>query len=302
MDDANKKLSEIIADSNAAGFNDIIGNTKNSKPKKVHVDKKDYFLEDMKDRLNSAKRAVEVFKKEVASGKSELDSINYLDNTGIFTKGTFENIKTKDEFNSWYKKTLTNLRTMIAQAKSNPERKRLSEELGALLGDFDRDAFKEKLDDIGKQIEKTLSESISKWDLYKKLYDATGNKGFASQLTYGNFTKNNNAIDAIKSDFSNNEFAKNKGVKFEDLIGMSDSEIKAKGLEPLTKFRDKYIEENNKIKSETIQNLSDLVQKNKDYAQKRVDIQIKLDKDLADIQANRTGLEKGGVVFFYIVS
>jgi hypothetical protein len=257
--------------------------------------KTDTFLKDMQDKLDQVKKAMDVYKKWKDTGKSESESIDKMDASGIFAKGTFKNISSENGLNDWYKKTLENLSNAVKKAKYTAERKKYTDSIAELFGEFDQKATKDKFDDMGKQIEKTISDVVKKWDFYKKVKDTTGNEGLAAQLAFGGVLKNKNVLEDIKSRYGQNELAKKSGVSFETFIGMSDSQLDAKGLTSLKKLRDEYISEDDKLKQETVSNLLDLVQKNKDYAQQILDVRIKLAKDLADIEANRSDLTKSGV-------
>jgi type II secretory pathway pseudopilin PulG len=255
----------------------------------------DTFLKDMQNRLEQVKKAMDVYKKWKDTGLSESLSIEKMDASGIFAKGTFKNISSENGLNDWYKKTLENLSNAVKKAKYTAERKKYTDSIAELFGEFDQKATKDKFDDMGKQIEKTISDVVKKWDFYKKVKDTTGNEGLAAQLAFGGVLKNKNVLEDIKSRYGQNELAKKSGVSFETFIGMSDSQLDAKGLTSLKKLRDEYISEDDKLKQETVSNLLDLVQKNKDYAQQILDVRIKLAKDLADIEANRSDLTKSGV-------
>jgi hypothetical protein len=297
--DERERLDNYLAAQSLAGFG---GDNSSSSTggKKGHVGtgggtNTDTFLKDMQNRLEQVKKAMDVYKKWKDTGLSESLSIEKMDASGIFAKGTFKNISSENGLNDWYKKTLENLSNAVKKAKYTAERKKYTDSIAELFGEFDQKATKDKFDDMGKQIEKTISDVVKKWDFYKKVKDTTGNEGLAAQLAFGGVLKNKNVLEDIKSRYGQNELAKKSGVSFETFIGMSDSQLDAKGLTSLKKLRDEYISEDDKLKQETVSNLLDLVQKNKDYAQQILDVRIKLAKDLADIEANRSDLTKSGV-------
>lgn len=295
VNDLNNKWNEFYNDWNSEMDVDfIIGGQKTTKAKKTGGgSKEDTFLKDMRARLDSVKKAMDEYKKWIQAGKSEAASIGDVESMGIFSKGTFSKMTTESELNAWYKRTIKNLEDMMRKNKPSTERKKFLNELLSNLTDFDRDEFKRKLDDVGKKIDKTLSETIKNWDFYKKIKDSTGNSMLASQLAFGGVTQSKNVLEDIKSKYKNEPMS--KGIGFNDLLKMSDSELEAKGISKLKEYRDKYLEEDNKIKQDTISNLVELIQKNKDYSQQILDIRTKLAKDLDDIENNRTNLEKSGV-------
>jgi hypothetical protein len=293
--DERERLDNYLAAQSLAGFGGDNSSSSTGGKKGHGGTNTDTFLKDMQNRLEQVKKAMDVYKKWKDTGKSESESIDKMDASGIFAKGTFKNISSENGLNDWYKKTLENLSNAVKKAKYTAERKKYTDSIAELFGEFDQKATKDKFDDMGKQIEKTISDVVKKWDFYKKVKDTTGNEGLAAQLAFGGVLKNKNVLEDIKSRYGQNELAKKSGVSFETFIGMSDSQLDAKGLTSLKKLRDEYISEDDKLKQETVSNLLDLVQKNKDYAQQILDVRIKLAKDLADIEANRSDLTKSGV-------
>jgi hypothetical protein len=293
--DERERLDNYLAAQSLAGFGGDNSSSSTGGKKGHGGTNTDTFLKDMQNRLEQVKKAMDVYKKWKDTGLSESLSIEKMDASGIFAKGTFKNISSENGLNDWYKKTLENLSNAVKKAKYTAERKKYTDSIAELFGEFDQKATKDKFDDMGKQIEKTISDVVKKWDFYKKVKDTTGNEGLAAQLAFGGVLKNKNVLEDIKSRYGQNELAKKSGVSFETFIGMSDSQLDAKGLTSLKKLRDEYISEDDKLKQETVSNLLDLVQKNKDYAQQILDVRIKLAKDLADIEANRSDLTKSGV-------
>lgn len=293
LNKAQKELSEIIANANAIGFTDIINQTNNSKDKGT---KSDELLKKWKSEEDEIKKIKDYYKKLIGNGHSETEAISMTGYSGLSLSKMIPSWVTDSAtFDQWYKSLQTNLRDRINKSTKSNDRKELSNSISSSLLDFDEEIFKNKLNDMGKQIEKTLSDTIKNWDFYKKVKETTGNSKLAYQLAFGGVTQNKNVLEDIKGQYSNNELAKKSGIVFDKFVGMSDSELESSGLSSLKEFRDKYISENDKMKQETATNLFDLIQKNKDYAQQILDIRTKLAKDLADIEANRSDYQKGGV-------
>jgi len=265
---------------------------KNGDLKKVGK-KPDQFLKDLQTQYDTIKKAIEVYKQGISSGESQLSSIKDVDNLGILPKGTFNNITNESQLNKWYKERLNRLIDFLKRAKVTDERKKELSELLSNMLSFDRDMIKKNLDDTGKEMDNILSESIKKWDLYKKVNDATGNSKLASQLAFGGALKNPDVLSDIRSQFSKNPKA--NGIKFDSFLNMSDSDLSKYGLNDLKSIRDKYIEEDSKIKQDTADTMTDLIVKNKDASQQILAIKTKLNQDLDKIEKGRSDYEKGGV-------
>lgn len=273
----------------------ITAGLKTPKQKKTHVDKKDYFAEDMRSKIDQVKKAMDVYKKWKSSGVSDMEAIDKMDASGVFPKGTFAGKDTEKQLNEWYKKTLENLRGMLNRAKSNVERKKIKISIGDLIGDYDIDETKRKLDDLSKSIEKLISDTVDKWDFFKKVKDKTGNGELASQLAFGGIVKGKTVKDDLRESYNSNEVAQKSGVSFDSFLKMTDSEMSSKGISSLKSIRDKYLSEEKKLNQETVDNLLDLIEKHKDYAQQITDIENKLSRDLLNIDSERTNLTKSGV-------
>ena len=177
------------------------GNLKKTGNKGGGGTKEDTFLKDMQNRLEQVKKAMDVYKKWKDTGQTENDSIDLMDASGIFPKGTFANKNTEAQLNEWYKKTLENLRAMLNRAKSTAERNKLKISIGDLIGDFDRDATKKRLDEIGKQISDAMSETAKSWDNYKQLIGSGMSKSDASNFAFGGNTSYTSNTEAMAATF-----------------------------------------------------------------------------------------------------
>jgi hypothetical protein len=251
----------------------------------------DEYLKSMNDKLDQVKKVMDVYKKWKETGIGEKAAIGNMDSSGIFAQGTFKNITSEKGLNEWYKNTLANLTNLMKA--STPERKKYKESIAELIGDYDRKATKDKLDDMGKRIEKDLDESMKKWDIFKKVKDATGSEQLAAQLAFGGFMKNPDRLSSIRNDFGKESLA--KGLNFDSFLKMTDSDLTKYGLEPLKKYREKYLEEDGKINQETADRLLDLINKNKDYAAQILAIRTKLEEDIKDIDKKQGEYQAGGV-------
>lgn len=225
LSDAQNELDNIVSNSNAAGFTDIVNQTKNSKSKKQKEGSKtDQFAKDIQARIDQIKKAMDVYKKWKDTGISESESIDKMDASGIFSKGTFKNIVSENGLNDWYKKTLENLSNMVKKAKYTPERKKYTESIAELFGEFDQKATKDKFDEYGKYVDKLISDTKTKWDNYQKLLSAGSNRTDAANFSFGGKSPYGSLSEAMASNFYN-ELAKNNIRKNID-FGMKEEDVK----------------------------------------------------------------------------
>jgi hypothetical protein len=226
--DERERLDNYLAAQSLAGFG---GDNSSSSTggKKGHVGtgggtKTDTFLKDMQDKLDQVKKAMDVYKKWKDTGKSESESIDKMDASGIFAKGTFKNISSENGLNDWYKKTLENLSNAVKKAKYTAERKKYTDSIAELFGEFDQKATKDKFDEYGKYVDKLISDTKTKWDNYQKLLSAGSNRTDAANFAFGGKSPYGSLSEAMASNFYN-ELAKNNIRKNID-FGMKEEDVK----------------------------------------------------------------------------
>lgn len=71
--------------------------------------------------------------------------------------------------------------------------------LGVKKENINYDNVKKGVDDALKEIEKYISESGKKWDLYRQLFDITGNKEQSMSIAFGGEIGFDNLIDELKA-------------------------------------------------------------------------------------------------------
>lgn len=160
--------------------------------------------------------------------------------------------------------------------------------LGVKIDKAGIDSAKKEVDDALKDIEKYVSQTGEKWDLYKKLFNASGNKSLSMNIAFGGEVSFKSIVDDFQSQLS--EALKKNGSNLSafDVLGMDEETVKSKfGDNEILKLYQTIKSENEKIRAESVDNLSQMLSNYKDYAQKIKDIERNLQKDLADIESQR---------------
>lgn len=160
--------------------------------------------------------------------------------------------------------------------------------LGVKIDKAGIDSAKKEVDNALKEIEKYVSQTGEKWDLYKKLFNASGNKSLSMNIAFGGEVSFKSIIDDFQSQLS--EALKKNGSNLSafDVLGMDEEAVKSKfGDNEILKLYQTIKSENEKIRAESVDNLSQMLSNYKDYAQKIKDIERNLQKDLADIESQR---------------
>lgn len=160
--------------------------------------------------------------------------------------------------------------------------------LGVKIDKAGIDSAKKEVDDALKEIEKYVSQTGEKWDLYKKLFNASGNKSLSMNIAFGGEVSFKSVVDDLRNQLS--KALENTGSKFSvtDVLAMKEDDIKKQfGEGVILKLYQSINEESKKMRSESLENLLGMIEDYKDYAQRIKDIERNLQKDLADIESQR---------------
>lgn len=160
--------------------------------------------------------------------------------------------------------------------------------LGVKIDKAGIDSAKKEVDDALKEIEKYVSQTGEKWDLYKKLFNASGNKSLSMNIAFGGEVSFKSVVDDLRNQLS--KALENTGSKFSvtDILAMKEDDVKKQfGEGVILKLYQSINEESKKMRSESLENLLGMIEDYKDYAQRIKDIERNLQKDLADIESQR---------------
>lgn len=160
--------------------------------------------------------------------------------------------------------------------------------LGIKIDKAGIDSAKKEVDDALKEIEKYVPQTGEKWDLYKKLFNASGNKSLSMNIAFGGEVSFKSVVDDLRNQLS--KALENTGSKFSvtDVLAMKEDDVKKQfGEGVILKLYQSINEESKKMRSESLENLLGMIEDYKDYAQKIKDIERNLQKDLADIESQR---------------
>lgn len=160
--------------------------------------------------------------------------------------------------------------------------------LGIKIDKAGIDSAKKEVDDALKEIEKYVSQTGEKWDLYKKLFNASGNKSLSMNIAFGGEVSFKSVVDDLRNQLS--KALENTGSKFSvtDVLAMKEDDVKKQfGEGVILKLYQSINEESKKMRSESLENLLGMIEDYKDYAQKIKDIERNHQKDLADIESQR---------------
>ncbi len=244
---------------------------------------KDPIAEQWKDRADLISKALSLYDKwkeiegeEAASqrvkGVSEFAPI--FDKNGI-------NLDLSDP-----SKAYQYIQDQLDQSKGKQMELYLS--LGVKKENINYNNVKKGVDDALKEIERYISQAGEKWDLYKKLFEATGNKSLSMNIAFGGSVSFNSFVEDLQNQLSETLKKNGSNLSLSDILGMDEEAVKSKfGDNEILKLYQTIKEESKKLKAENFDNLLQMINDYKDYSAKIEEIERKRQKAISELENNR---------------
>lgn len=222
---AESELNNIVSNSNAAGFTDIVNQTKNSKPKKQKVHKTDEYLKTIQNSYSRLKEVKELFNKFLSDDYGESKSLDAVRRSGMSYASVLDkDIKTKGQFDEEYIKQLNILIHRLSSNKSKLTKERIKElddlrkERSEVTGSIQKEEFEKQVEYVKYEMDRLSTL----WDRYKKLTDAGMSRKDSSMLIFGKDKSMETSIEDRVSNFY--EVLRNRGFRKDINFTMSESE------------------------------------------------------------------------------
>lgn len=244
---------------------------------------KDPIAEQWKDRADLISKALSLYDKwkkiegeEAASqrvkGVSEFAPI--FDKNGI-------NLDLSDP-----SKAYQYIQDQLDQSKGKQMELYLS--LGVKKENINYNNVKKGVDDALKEIERYISQAGEKWDLYKKLFEATGNKSLSMNIAFGGSVSFNSFVEDLQNQLSEALKKNGSNLSLSDILGMDEEAVKSKfGDNEILKLYQTIKEESKKLKAENFDNLLQMINDYKDYSAKIEEIERKRQKAISELENKR---------------
>lgn len=156
----------------------------------------------------------------------------------------------------------------------------------ALTG-LDRQSVETTLTDVERQI----TETIAKWDLFSKLYKESGDYSFAINAVFGGKVGFKSVLEQLQKEIEDEIKGNKVGISFAELI-KADPDTVAKMFGGKTSALVKaYQEESKKLSDESLMRAAELLSTYKNYEQQRKDIIAQGEQDIADLMAHGASQE-----------
>ncbi|WP_394852221.1 tape measure protein [Bacteroides uniformis] len=172
--------------------------------------------------------------------------------------------------------------------KSKGKQLELYLSLGVKKENINYDNVKKGVDDALKEIERYISQAGEKWDLYKKLFEATGNKSLSMNIAFGGSVSFNSFVEDLQNQLSEALKKNGSNLSLSDILGMDEEAVKSKfGDNEILKLYQTIKEESKKLKAENFDNLLQMINDYKDYSAKIEEIERKRQKAISELENNR---------------
>lgn len=142
-----------------------------------------------------------------------------------------------------------------------------------------------------EELKRKLSEEAQKWNLYKQLFDVTGNKGLSMRIAFDDsMTFVSPFMESLKKQLKEEATKHGVTISVEDLLGMGEKQLMAETSIPeavrekvakgLGAIIEAYHSENKRLKNETIKDYIEIIKASKDFAAQIADVERDLAKQL----------------------
>ena len=286
LEDQKQYIEEFLK---AIGLSTDIFDKKKEKKKSS----KDIFIENMKERLRLLKAAHDEYKKW-SNIEGHMAASERVKKSGIFDMLFSGNEPVNlDDYTGEVEKIRNSIANAI-QRTSTKERREAYSEAVKIVVDMEYDLDKYSLEQVLKQSEDMIKEELDRWNLFKSIREKTGNEGLALSLSFGQFNVGeNDYMKKLREQASDK--LEGKEVTFDDILYYDEEMLKQEGLAALVPFVKAYKEAQSDLRKSTAETITDLLEKNKDYALKIAEIERKKNEKIKGLRDNRKLLESSGI-------
>ena len=173
------------------------------------------------------------------------------------------------------------------------KQKALSVEIGIKVSESNISKAKKRVEEALNDMQNYIDRTSKQWDLFKSLYESTGNKEISMKFAFGGVVSFGNEAEQWKADIEKVLLENGKNdIDITGLLKMSPEKIEKQFGGELGKLLAGYVKEyqdsDTKIQAETAKNAANLIAKYKDYNKEIIEIEEKANKDIQDLEAQRS--------------
>lgn len=219
----------------------------------------------------------------------------------LYGGGAEERLKSSKDFAAVYKYGLTQLSDYGGSIKqligslpqTTKDRKDFANKSIASISSKDRELESEQISDVNKELREKLDLLSEEYDIYKQLYELTGDRKSSMQMAFGGQVQSTSLKDRLKNEMEKvlPEANKKSGQSYtvDEVLAMSEKDFNAaygENSEGISEVFNKYKDELKKVKKETLDLMTKLITDNATIDQQIEDLDRKHEQNVNKIKAS----------------
>lgn len=188
------------------------------------------------------------------------------------------------------------IRQLVGRLSRNTEeRKSFVEQSIAGISSKEREEEQKRIEDVNSELSRKLDLLSEEYDLYKQLYDLTGDSQGAMQVAFqGNTVQSQSLLQSLMKQIQDELDKSHPGTKAADVTALSDNEFNklfGEKSEALSVLVQRYKKESDKVRLDTIKNMVELIKNNRTIEQQIADLDREHESNQTKIWESSTTTE-----------
>ena len=188
------------------------------------------------------------------------------------------------------------IRQLVGRLSRNTEeRKSFVEQSIAEISSKEREEEQKRIEDVNSELSRKLDLLSEEYDLYKQLYDLTGDSQGAMQVAFqGNTVQSQSLLESLMKQIQDELDKSHPGTKAADVTALSDNEFNklfGEKSEALSVLVQRYKKESDKVRLDTIKNMVELIKNNRTIEQQIADLDREHESNQTKIWGSSTTTE-----------
>lgn len=188
------------------------------------------------------------------------------------------------------------IRQLVGRLSRNTEeRKSFVEQSIAEISSKEREEEQKRIEDVNSELSRKLDLLSEEYDLYKQLYDLTGDSQGAMQVAFqGNTVQSQSLLESLMKQIQDELDKSHPGKNAADVISLSDNEFNklfGEKSETLSVLVQRYKKESDKVRLDTIKNMVEIIKNNRTIEQQIADLDREHESNQTKIWGSSTTTE-----------
>lgn len=188
------------------------------------------------------------------------------------------------------------IRQLVGRLSRNTEeRKSFVEQSIAGISSKEREEEQNRIEDVNSELSRKLDLLSEEYDLYKQLYDLTGDSQGAMQVAFqGNTVQSQSLLESLMKQIQDELDKSHPGTKASDVTAKPDNEFNklfGEKSETLSVLVQRYKKESDKVRLDTIKNMVELIKNNRTIEQQIADLDREHESNQTKIWGSSTTTE-----------